>query len=41
MKKQYVIPSLQIIHFDCEDIIITSGAHSGGGDYELPFVPAD
>lgn len=35
--KKYEKPVMEVIEFETEDIITTSGNH----DYDLPFVPAD
>lgn len=34
MKEQYTAPEMEIIRFDCEDVITTSG-----GKWELPVIP--
>lgn len=38
MKETYTSPEMEIVYFDTEDIITTSGAGTPDRD-ELPFVP--
>lgn len=43
-KKEYEKPIVEVIHFETEDIITTSGGNnivSPGGEHDLPFVPVD
>ena len=35
MKETYTTPEMEIVYFDTEDIITTSGR----GENELPFIP--
>ena len=37
MKETYVSPELEVVEFDCEDVITTSGVNPD--ENELPIVP--
>ena len=41
MKNEYITPSLDIIEFETEDIITTSGGNGTKGVQELPELSAD
>ena len=36
---KYETPELEIVKFDVENTIMTSGILGGGGEYEGPFLP--
>ena len=38
--EKYVAPEMEIVEFETEDIITTSGV-SGAGTIELPFIPVN
>ncbi|MBQ3446715.1 MAG: hypothetical protein IJG37_03620 [Synergistaceae bacterium] len=38
-KREYTAPELEVIEFDSEDVITTSGGSDTGGHYTTPRIP--